>query len=151
VLSIIWDGRPFGHNRHGPKIRMCAPFGRVQLGTHVTQCGGMGQAYLHTKWHLDPSSHLAATNMGQKLGQGLCPIFWRGELGPHLAQCGLGRGLRPYQVASWSIQPFSHNTPMLDRTDRQWSDSIGRTVLQMVAQKPVDQLSNLHTCCDWTN
>ena len=23
-----------------------------------------------------------------------------GELGPHLTQCGLGRGLRPYQVAS---------------------------------------------------
>jgi len=23
--------------------------------------------------------------------------------GPHLAQCGLGRGLLPYQVASWSI------------------------------------------------
>jgi len=26
------------------------------------------EAYLHTKWHLDPSSHLATTNMGQKLG-----------------------------------------------------------------------------------
>jgi len=33
------------------------------------------------------------------------PPFGEGELGPHLAQCGLGRGLRPYQVACY---PFSH-------------------------------------------
>jgi len=33
----------------------------------------------------------------------------RGELGPRLTQCGLGRGLLPYQVASSSIQPFGHN------------------------------------------
>ena len=32
-----------------------------------------------------------------------------GELSPHLAQCGLGRGLLPYQVASSSIQLFGHN------------------------------------------
>ena len=42
-----------------------------------------------------------------KSGGLLCPI--RGELGPHLTQCGLGRGLPPYQVASWSIEPFGHN------------------------------------------
>ena len=44
------------------------------------------------------------------------------------------------QVSSRSIQPFGHNTPTSqterqDRTDRQWSDSISRTVLQKVAQK----------------
>ena len=33
-----------------------------------------------------------------------------GELGLYLTQCCLGRGLPPYQVASWSIQPFGHNT-----------------------------------------
>ena len=31
------------------------------------------------------------------------------ELGPRLLQCGLGRGLLPYQAASSSIQPFGHN------------------------------------------
>jgi len=36
-------------------------------------------------------------------------ISWGGELETHLPQCGLGWGLPPYQVASWSIQPFSHN------------------------------------------
>jgi len=40
-------------------------------------------------------------------------------------------------VASWSIQPFGHNTPTLhtNRQDIQRSDCIGRTVLQTVAPK----------------
>jgi len=59
-LSSCWDGRPFGHNRHGPKV-----------------------------------------------GRGCCGAG--SPLGPHLTQCGLGRGLPLYQVASWSIQPFGHN------------------------------------------
>jgi len=60
-----------------------------------------------TKWHLDPSSRLGTIDMGLKLGA--LPPFWRGELSPHLAQCGLGWGLPPYQVSSWSIQLFGHN------------------------------------------
>ena len=55
-LSSCWDGRPFGHNRHG------------------------------RKWER---------------------LLW--GLGPHLTQCGLGRCLPLYQVASWSIQSFDHN------------------------------------------
>jgi len=31
------------------------------------------------------------------------------RLGPRLIQCGLGRGLLPYQVVSSFIQPFGHN------------------------------------------
>jgi len=34
---------------------------------------------------------------------------FRAELGPRLIQCGLGRALLSYQVASLSIQPFGHN------------------------------------------
>jgi len=41
---------------------------------------------------------------GPKRGGLLCPF--RGELRPRLIQCGLGRGLLPYQVASSSIQLF---------------------------------------------
>ena len=37
------------------------------------------------------------------------PLSRGGELGPRLIQCGLGRGLLPYQVASSSIHPFYHN------------------------------------------
>ena len=44
--------------------------------------------------------------MGQKLG-GCAPF--RGELQPHLTQRRLGRGLPPYQVASYSIEPFGLN------------------------------------------
>jgi len=48
---------------------------------------------------------LAIIYMGRKLGA--VPLL--GELDPHITQCGLGRGLPPYQVASWSIQRFGHN------------------------------------------
>ena len=54
------------------------------------------EAYLRTKWHLDPSSRLATKVMGRKLGV-LCPF---GEVGRHLTQCRLDRALPPYQVAS---------------------------------------------------
>ena len=61
----------------------------------------------------------------------LCPFLW-GELGPHLTQCRLHRGLPPYQVVSSSIQPFGHNTPML-QTDR-----------TTVTQKPVADGNIIH-------
>jgi len=74
------------------------------LCPNVTQCG-LAKTYVRTKWHLDPSSRLATTNMVENWG--LYPRFEEGELGPHLAQCGphlaqcgLSRGLPPYQVAS---------------------------------------------------
>jgi len=54
------------------------------------------EAYLHTKWHLDPSSRLTTTNMGRKLGD-LCPLGEE-ELGTYLAQCGRFRGLPPRQA-----------------------------------------------------
>ena len=60
-LSRCLDGRPFGHNRHGPKS---------------------GEGLLWGRWVPTGSSS---------------------------TQCGLGRGLPLYQVASWSIQPFGHN------------------------------------------
>jgi len=51
---------------------------------------------------------LATEGMDRKVGGGLlCPFVW--GLGCHLTQCGLGRGLPPYQVAAWCIQPFGHN------------------------------------------
>ena len=65
------------------------------------------EAYLHTKWHLDPFSHLATIDMGRKMKD--CAPFWGGELNPCLTKCCLGRGLPSYQVASRSIQPFGHN------------------------------------------
>ena len=44
-----------------------------ELGPHVTQCGlARAEAYLHTKWHLDPSSRLATTWAENRV---LCPLF----------------------------------------------------------------------------
>jgi len=100
-------GRPFGHNRHGPKRGRCAPFrGGRGLGPHLTQCGwGWGlPAYQVAFWSIQPFGH---NRHGPKIG----------ELGPHQTQCGQGRGLPPCQVSSRSIQPFCCNTPMF-QTDR---------------------------------
>jgi len=53
------------------------------------------------------------------------PLSMVGATGPNLTQCGRGRGLPPCQVASWSIQPFGHNTPnVTDRTHRQRSNKM---------------------------
>jgi len=79
---------------------------------------------------------LRTIDMGRKLGG--CARFGQGELGPHVTQCGQGRGLPACQVSSWSVKPFGHhNTPTLQtgQIDRQWSNSIGRTILQTVTQK----------------
>jgi len=77
---------------------------------------------------------LVTLDMGWKVRGGAVPLS-AGEARSRLTQCHLGRGLPPYQVVSWSIQPFGHNTPTL-QTDRQTNTtdrttvpySIGRTV-----------------------
>jgi len=48
---------------------------------------------------------------GPKSGRLLCAPRSVGELGPHLTQYHLGRSLPPYQMPSWSIQPFGSSTP----------------------------------------
>jgi len=54
---------------------------------------------LSTCWDERPLDH---NRHGPKSWGLLCPL--RGGLGPHLTQCGLGQGLTPYRVASWSSQ-----------------------------------------------
>jgi len=51
---------------------------------------------------------LATIDMGRKWG-GAAVGGAVSPLGHHITQCGLGRGLPLYQVASWSIQPFGNN------------------------------------------
>jgi len=91
------------------------------------------EAYLHTKWHLDPSSHLATTDVDQKLGAH--PFWGRGAGSPSNTMW-----LEPKPTCMPSfimILPaiWPQYTNVTDRQDRQRYDSIGRTVLQMVAQK----------------
>jgi len=73
-----------------PKIEGLCPFGEGKLGPHLTQCHLDG-AYLPSKWHLDPSSHLATTDKGRGLyrrrqnfesGGLLRPFLWGGAGSP---------------------------------------------------------------------
>jgi len=64
------------------------------------------EAYFHTKWHLDPSSRLATTNMGGKL-EAVPPFPWAYRSSSNTKSPG--RGLPPYQVASGSVQQFGRN------------------------------------------
>jgi len=72
----------------------CAPLGGP--GSLSNTLWPWAEAYLRTKWHLDPSSRLAAIDMSRKVGG--CYVLCLGELS--LTQCRLGQGLPPYQVAS---------------------------------------------------
>ena len=83
--------------------RPSASFNYVQLYSMLHSLQKLLQV-LSSNWDGRPFDH---NRHGWK-EWGLLYPFW-GELGPHLIQCGLGRGLPPYQVASWSIQPFGHN------------------------------------------
>jgi len=40
--------------------------GEGELGSNIRPCV-WAEVYLHTKWHLDPSSRLATTDMGRKV------------------------------------------------------------------------------------
>jgi len=60
------------------------------------------------RWGWPRLSFTEIFGVGRKEGDDVPLSRW--GLGPRLTPCGLGRGLLPYQVASWSIQPFGHNT-----------------------------------------
>jgi len=78
---------------------LCTFRGAGKLGPHLTQ-SSWAEVYLRTKWHFDPSSHLARTNMGRKLGA--VPLW---GLDTHLTQYRLGRGLPPYLVIDPTVWP----------------------------------------------
>ena len=68
--------------------------------------------------------------MGQKLGA--VPLLVGGKLHLHLTRCHLVQGLPPYQVASWSIQPFSHNRnrPKIGDSAPFWGEELGPHLAQ---------------------
>ena len=89
------------------------------------------EAYLRTKRHLDPSNRLATIDMVENWGL-LCPFG-----GARSPSNTMWPGRRPTSIPSGMlIHPtvWPQHT-VTDRTDRQRSNSIGRTVLQTVAQK----------------
>jgi len=104
VVSSSWDGRPFGHNRCGPKRGwgLLSHFGGSGAGPNPTQCGWakvcLHSLYQVASWSIQPFGH---NRHGPKMGEGAVPLW--GYLDPHITQCRLSWGLPPYQVASWSI------------------------------------------------
>jgi len=97
-------------------------------------------------WHLDPSSHLATTDMGRKLGA--VPLLGGTGSGSPSAQWP---GLRPTSVPSGIVMRstiWPQYTNVTDKQDIQRSDSIGRTILQTVAQKLIKtQVTRLVNAC----
>jgi len=75
----------------------------------VVYNGAWAEAYLRTKWHLDPSSRLA-TWAGNS-GAAVSLFGGLEELRPHLTQCGLDRGL--YIRTKWHL----HLSSRLATTD----------------------------------
>ena len=67
----------------------------------------LASAQLHTKWHLDPYSHLAATDIGRILG-GAVPLWGRGAGSPSNAMWP-GRRPTPYLRAKFHLNPANHN------------------------------------------
>jgi len=91
------------------------------------------EAYLHTKWHLNPRSHLDTTDMGQKLG-GSTP-FWGGGWVPIWNNVARAEA---YLHAKFHLDPFNRLATVHQRYSHNRTDNVltGRTVLQTVAQKP---------------
>jgi len=74
------------------------------LGPYLTQCGqgrGPPTFVVRTKWHLDPSSHLATIDIGRKLGAFALPLlFGEGEGWAGSISNTMWRGPRPTSVPS---------------------------------------------------
>ena len=79
VNPAVWPQRTFAENWGA------VPFLGGSWVPSNTKAGA--EAYLHTKWHLSPSSRLPTTDMGRKLG---AVSLGHDELDPHLTQCRLG-------------------------------------------------------------
>jgi len=70
------------------------------------------EAYIRTEWYFDPSSRLATTDMGRKMGA--LPLIGEGELGTHLTK---SLGPRPTSIPSgiliyaaiWPQQTWANN------------------------------------------
>jgi len=72
IHSAVWSQYTWVENWRAPPL-----FGEG-LGPHLAQCG-MDQDPPLCQVHLDPSSRLATTDMGRKLGRGLRLLFGKGS------------------------------------------------------------------------
>jgi len=137
-----WCIQPFGHNRNGPKIGEGAPppFGGRRLGPHLTQS--------RLGWGLTPyqvAFLIHAAIWRQQIWAenwvGLCP-FGGGAAGS--LSNTMWPGPRLTCMPSFIlIRPTVARTLQTDRTDRQRTDSIGRTILQTVSQEIANDFADI--------
>ena len=97
-------------------MRLCPLFFRMARSPSDTV--SWAEAYLHTKWHLNPSCRLATTDMAEKMGAG-APL---GEAGSPSNTMAVGRGL--YLHAKFHLDSSNHLATIYkrhrqDRTDIQ--------------------------------
>ena len=101
-------------DRHGPKSgRLLWPFPYVGGSWVPTQNNvAWAEAYLLTKWHLDPSSRLATIDMGRKVG-GAVPLSG-GDVGLHAPFGGTWVSIKhnvawaeAYLRTKWHLDPSS--------------------------------------------
>jgi len=140
-FMVEWPFNPSSHLATidmGRKLGGCVPFFGGAASPSNTMLPGPRPTSVPSGILIHPA--IWPQYMGRKLGGCCAPLSGEGELGPHVTRCHLGQGLPQCQISSCSIQIFGHNTPTLqtgqrDRQYRQQSDSIGRTVLQIVTPK----------------
>jgi len=137
--STSCTNRAFGHNKHRPQIeRTLPPFWGGERGPPSnTKSPGPRPSSIPS----DILIHAAIwTQLIWAENWGLCPFGRRGAGSPSKT---MWPGPRPTCMPSFilirpTVCPQCTNvTNRQDRTDRQRSDSIGQTVLQTVAQKPL--------------
>jgi len=82
----------------------------------------LAEAYLHTKWHLDPSIHLAAIDTGQKLGA--VPLSGGGSWVPIQHKVAWAKA---YRHTKWHLNPSSrlYTTVMGQKLGRELSPFLG--------------------------
>ena len=108
VALELNTGRPHGTQNHDSRLAN-------RLDLYCVSCAAF---YNDTAVFQKPIQELSScgdgrpyqSKVGRKVGATV-PLFVGGAGSP--SQYRLGRSLPPYQVASWSIQPFGHNTRTL--------------------------------------
>jgi len=121
IHPAVWPQWTWAENRGALPL-----FWIGELGPHLTQYVALGEAYLSIKWHLDPCSHLATTDMCRKLGAVSLGRGGADPQSPSKTICGQGRGPWPTCVPSFIwIGPTSNR--LATHTLTLQTDSTGRT------------------------
>jgi len=146
-----------GHNRHGPKSGwLLCPFGEDLLSPSNTTWRGLRPTSVPSGVLIYPA--IVPQQTWAKNLAGLSPFFGWGSWSPSNSVAWA----EAYFHTKWHPNPSNllATIHQCHRQDRQWSDSIGQTVLQTVAQKmPVrstisdrsltlDHTCHVHLPCD---